>query len=300
MEEQDGTILDDTGTVSGNDPGDTGDIPPAEEAPPENGDGTDQPPDQPEEPEKPAAGNEQNPGSDTSDPGKEDKEDAPVVMIEDGGSKEWQEDVTEQLAELMKPEDTADITERLDALIALLTPDELAEDPETDAMAIPVEGYEAFGYPVKVEYAVLFAGYEEYFIETETYDNAEIFAADYEDFVYECGRPGSSFKDFYINCIYDADGSIVYALQTPEPEPDAGEEEEPEPVDLLLSHLEDINTTLSGMVQADAAYCQMVKDYQTEMLEMQAVSTATNIIIVIGVFAIFGAMIFQQFLGRFK
>lgn len=294
MEELERTVPDDTGTISGNDPGD---IPPAEETPPENGDGTGRPADQPEEPEKPADGSGQAPGNDMPDPGKEDKEDAPAVITDDD-SGEWAEDVTERLAELMEPEDNADITERLDALIALLTPEELTEEAETGTQAIPVEGYDTFGYPVKVEYAVLFAGYEEYITETETYDAPEIFAADYEDFVYECSKPGSSFKDFYINCIYDADGSIVYALQVPEP--DTGEEEEPEPADLLLSHLEGINTTLSGMVQADAAYCRMVKDYQTEMLEMQAVSTATDIIIATGVFAIFGAMVFQQFLGRFK
>lgn len=291
MGERNGIMDDDgsVGTMSGNDLPDM-------ESPAEGEDGAGGSADQPAEPGDSTGGNEQKPGDDTADSGKEEQETQPVIVVEDEDTKEWREDVTERLTEMMKPEDTTDITERLDALIALLTPEELAEEAETGTQAIPVEGYETFGYPVKVEYAVLFAGYEEYFTETETYDAPEIFAADYEDFVYECSKPGSSFKDFYINCIYDADGSIVYELQTP----DAGEENEPEPVDLLLSHLEDINITLSGMVQADAAYCQMVKDYQTEMLEMQAVSTASNIIIVIGVFAIFGAMIFQQFLRRFK
>lgn len=296
MGEQDGTILDDLRTVSENDPGD---IPPVEETPPENGDVTGDPADHPAEPGESTGGSEQEPGNDTEDQGEEDKEDSPVVIIEDGDSKEWQEDITERLTELMKPEDNTDVTERLDALIQMLTP----EEDELEAYAVetvPVEGYETFQYPVKVEYAVLFAGYEEYFIETQTYDDPEMFKTDYEDFAYECSKPGSSFKDFYISCIYDANNDIAYEIKTPEPEPDPGDEEQKETVEQLLSHLEGINTTLSGMVQADAEYYQMVQDYQTEMLEMQAVNTATNIVLVIGVFAIFGAMVFQQFLGRFK
>lgn len=296
MGEQDGIILDDLRTVSENDPGD---IPSVEETPPENEDGAGDPADQPAEPGESTGGSEQEPGDDTEDPGEEDKEDSPVVIIQDGDSKEWQEEITERLTELMKPKDNTDVTERLDALIQMLTP----EEDELEAYAVetvPVEGYETFQYPVKVEYAVLFAGYEEYFIETQTYDDPEIFKTDYEDFAYECSKPGSSFKDFYISCIYDANNDIAYEINAPEPEPDPGDEEQKETVEQLLSYLEGINTTLSDMVQADAEYYQLVKDYQTEMLEMQAVNTATNIFIVIGVFAVFAAMIWQQFLGRFK
>ncbi len=297
MGKQDGTIYNDMAGVSGNDlPGD-------EAAAGENGTGDPVEPAEPVEPEGPAEGNEQEPGNDTSDPGEEEQETQPVVVIEDGDSKEWREDITQRLAEMMKPEDTTDVTERLDALIGLLTSDELSEgEPEADAQAAPVEGYEGFSYPVKVEYAVLFAGYEEYITDTETYGDPETFRADYEDFVAECSRPGSNFKDFYVRYVYDSGNSLVYDCksQMPEPEPDPGDEEEKETVELLLSHLEGINTTLSGMVQADAEYYQMVKDYQAEMLEMQSLSTATDIFICIGVFAVFGALVFWQFLGRFK
>ena len=297
MGEQDGTILDDLRTVSENDPGD---IPPVEETPPENEDGAGDPADRPSEPDEATGGSEQEPGGDTEDPGKEDKEDSPVVVIEDGDSKEWREDITDRLTELMKPADNTDVTERLDTLIQMLTP-ETEEGVELYAAeTVPVEGYEAFQYPVKVEYMVLFAGYEEYFTQMMTYDDPEMFKADYEDFAYECSRPGSSFKDFYINCIYDASGGIAYELQTPEPEPDPGDGGQEETVEQLLSHLEGINTTLSDMVQANAEYYQMVQDYQTEMLEMQAANTATNIFICVGVFGIFIAMIWAQLFGRIK
>lgn len=299
MGEHDGGILDGLGmdTLSGNDL-------PGTENPGEDENGTDDPVDQPAEPDDPAYGNEQEPGSDTPDPGKEDKEDQPVIVIEDGGSEEWREEITKRLEELTEPEDTTDVTERLDALIGLLTPDELSEEPEAEAQAeqpVPVEGYEGFSYPVKVEYAVLFAGYEEYITDMETYGDPETFLADYADFVLECSRPGSNFKDFYVRYVYDSGNSIVYDCesQMPDPGPDTGEEE-PDPADLLLSHLEGINATLSGMAQADAEYYQMVQDYETEMLEMQAVSIAANIAICFGLFSIFAALVFWQFLGRFN
>lgn len=298
MGEQDGTIYDGMGTLSGNDlPGDE-----QIEGEGNSGDPVDQPT-EPVEPEGPAEGNKPKPGDDTPDPGKEDEETGPVVVIGDGDSKEWREDITERLTEMMEPEAPSDVMERLDALIGLLTLDELSEgEPEADAQAAPVEGYEGFSYPVRVEYAVLFAEYEEYITDTETYGDPETFRSDYEDFVAECSRPGSNFKDFYIRYVYDSGNSLVYDCesQMPEPEPDLGDEEQKETAKLMLSHLEGINTTLFGMVQADAEYYQMVKDYNTEMLEMQSLSTATDIFICIGVFAVFGALIFWQFLGRFK
>lgn len=248
-------------------------------------------------------------GHDTAD--KDDKEvsdsadhEQVITIIEDDGSKEWREGISEQLTELMKPQDTTDVTERLDNLIMLLTPE---EDPQIDeglelytAATIPLEGYEDFQYPVKVEYSVLFAGYEEYITETQTYDDAEMFRTDYEDFASECSKPGSNFKDFYISRIYDAGGNTVYEVQTPEPQPDPGDEEQKEITGQLLTHLENINTTLSGMVQADMEYYQAVKDYQTEMLELNTATTAYTLITCFGVFAIFAVLLWSEFFRRFK
>lgn len=297
MGEQDGTISDGMDTVSGNDlPGTEED----KENPGEGENGTGDPSGRPAEPGDPEEGDGQEPGNDPSDPGEEDEEDIPVTTTGDGDAQ-WREDIAERLEELTEPEDTTDVTERLDALIALLTPEELAEEPEADAQTVPVEGYEDFSYPVNVEYSVLMAGFDEYITDTETYGDPGTFLADYEELVLECGRPGSSFRDFYICYVYDSDNRMVYDYKAQLPEPDPGDEDgEVDPAELLLSHLKDINTTLSGMAQADAEYFQMVKDCQTEMLEMQAASTATDILICIGVFAVFSALVWQWFFGRFK
>lgn len=296
---QDG-IIDDVGlvgTMSENDLPDT-------ENPAEGEDGTGDPVDQPTEPvepEDPTGGDEQKPGDDTPDSGKEEQETQPVIVVEDEDAKEWREDVTERLTEMMKPEDTTDVTERLDALIALLTPEEETGEPEPYAAAMSFENYTEWEYPITMQFMVYPYGAGRWMEQTEHYGDADSFLSRYDEIVGLCGE-GGTLKDFSVKYIWDTNDELIYdyEAQTPEPEPDPGDEGQKETVELLLSHLEGINTTLSGMTQADAEYYQMVKNYETEMLEMQALSTATNVIIVIGVFAIFGAMIFQQFLGRFK
>lgn len=88
-------------------------------------------------------------GHDTED--KDDKEDSDstdhdqiITVIEGDDSKEWREGISEQLSELLKPQDTDDVTERLDSLIMLLTPDEeevTAEGMEAHTVDIPFDGY---------------------------------------------------------------------------------------------------------------------------------------------------------------
>lgn len=298
MGEQDGTIFDELRTVSENNPGD---IPPAEETPPENEDGTGDPADHPTEPGESADGNEQEPGEDTPDQDKEDKEDVPTVIIEDSGAEEWRENVTEQLTELMKPEDTTDVTERLDALIRLLTPEEETGEPEPYAAVFSFEGYTEWDYPITMQFMVYPYGMGNWLENTQTFPDAESFMTRYEEIIGLCGE-GGTLKDFYVQYIWDGNEELLYDYdaQTPEPEPDPGDEEEKETVELLLSHLERINAILPDMIQADAEYYQMVKDYQTDMLEMQAASTATDIFILVGVFAIFAALVWAQFFRRFK
>lgn len=372
MGEQDGTILDDMGTVSENNPGD---VPPAEETPPENEGGTGDPADQPTEPvepEDPAEGNEQQPGDDTPDPGKEEQETPPsagaadmqeildgfreeigtdnssvdaltdsvlalvermdaqeaqarAVTIPYRGWKYWKypvsvdygtmemgagswDDVTETCS---TPQDFEDLYTWLDEMFNDgVTADwniwkiyndstaffEFGKPGTTPAETpLPFEGNEGWAYPVTVDYTISPWGAAETGC-TQTFDSADALKKEYSDLVNAC-QDGGGLKDFSVQRITDINGVPVYEHQM---EPDPGEEGQKETVELLLSHLEGINTTLSGMEQADAEYYQMVKDYQSEMLEMQAANTATNIFICIGVFAVFGALVFWQFLGRFK
>lgn len=251
--------------------------------------------------EGPADGNGQEPGDDTGHPDGEERETQPVVVVEDGGTEEWREGITERLTELMKPADNTDVTERLDALIQMLTPEEQEEEPEPYAAAFSFDGYEEWDYPVTMKFMVYPYGAGYWMENTEHYEDADSFETRYDEIVSLCGE-GGMLKDFYVQYIWDSNDGLLYdyETQTPEPEPDPGDEGQKETVELLLSHLEGINTTLSGMTEADAEYYEVLQDYQEEMLEMQAASTATDIFICIGVFAIFAALVWQWFLGRFK
>ena len=207
------------------------------------------------------------------------------------------DDFREELGK--KEKDVNTLTESVRDLVDTISANTLQASDVYIPPEIPIEGYEGWAYPVTVDYLVEFVGFEDVVPQTEEYPSPDIFLEDYQGFARECFI-GSTFKDFVIQKITDSGGNTVYENAAETPEPDPGDEEQKETVDLLLSHLKDINTTLEGMVQADTEYYQAVFDYQQQMLEMQAVSTATNICILIGVFAIFGAMVFQQFLGRFK
>lgn len=312
---QDGTIMDEgflMDTVSGNGlPGD--------EAPAEDGNGAGGSVTQPEEPGQAADGSEQEPGAGAENQDKADKENPPgqdagvqgqpIVIVEDGDPAGWREDVSNQLAELARPEDNTDVTGRLDALIQLLTPEEVPEEAAEDTgdvdpapyVASLFNGYAEWGYPVTVQSAVYPYGSGDWLEQEETYQDAGSFLTGYEETAAQCGE-GGTLRDFYVKYIWDCSGGKVYdyELLNAEPEPEPAEGEGDGTAGLLLSHLEGINTTLSGMVQADMDFYQMVEDYNTEMLKMQAASTATDIFICIGVFAVFITLVWSQLFGRFK
>lgn len=275
-------------------PGDSGSTDPGEQ-PPEQDEGTD--------------GNGPHPG-DAADQDKEDKEDTsgdssggqeqPAGTPEDG-TEEWQEEITERLTELMKPEDNTDVTERLDALIGLLTPEEIEEEPEPYAEVFAFEGYTEWDYPITMQFQVYPYGMGNWLRQTQTFNDPESFTVRYEEILGLCGE-GGTLKDFYVEYIWDCNDEAVYdhEAQTPEPEPDPGDEEQEETVELLLSHLEGINTTLSEMIQTDTAYQTATMDCQQEMLVMQRLHTACGVILCVELFAIFIEMIWAEFFRRFR
>lgn len=248
-------------------------------------------------------------GHDTED--KDDKEESDsadqeqiITVIEDDDSKEWREGISEQLAELMKPQDTTDVTERLDNLIMLLTPEEdeaALQEAEPHTVTIPFEGHTGWDYPINVQFQVYPYGAGYWMKQTEGFSDVDSFMARYEEIINLC-QEGGTLKDFYVEYIWDCSEELVYdhEAQTSEPEPDPGEEEQKEITDKLLTHLEDINTTLSDMVQANMEYYQEVRDHQTEMQDLNRINTACNIVVSVGVFCIFALLLWSEFFRRFK
>ena len=136
--------------------------------------------------------------------------------------------------------------------------------------------------------------------QSASYDDHEQFLEDFQDLAWNC-HLGTVFKDFYIDKVYDSGGNKVYDSQPEqEPDPDPGKEEPNETVELLLSQLEDINTTLKEMQQADLEYYQAVYDYQAEMREINAAETACTIVICVAVIAIFATLLWSELFRRFK
>ena len=271
--------------------------------------------DQPLEEGETTDGNEQEPGNDKEDQGKEDKEDEsgsdpaePEHTTGDGEQQPDIEEIMERLDLLWNQEDSEEatgVTERLDALIQLLTPEETEDGIETYAVAFPFEGYEDWEYQIGVQYAVYPWGAGYWMEATETFYDPESFVARYDEIISLCAN-GGTLKDFYVMYIWEDYGGddgdrLVYDYQAVvEPEPEPGEEEPDETAAQLLSHLETISTTLAEMQQADLEYYQTVYDYQEEMLEMQTAETVCSIVLCVGLFAIFAAMIWEELLWRFK
>ena len=262
------------------------------------------------------------PGTETPEPGKnedqEGKEEPGKTPEENAGDQQEEtgsdqqldiEDIMERLDLLGTQEDSeepAGVMERLDLLIQLFTPEETGDGIETYAAAFSFEGNEDWEYHIWMQFKVYPYGLGNWLEQKEMYNNPESFVSRYEEIVSLC-KEGGTLKDFYVMYIWeDYTGdweTLVYDYQAvvePEPEPEPGEEEPGEAVELLLSHLENINATLAEMQQADLEYYQAVYDYQAEMLEMQTADTGATIILCIAVLAVLGELIIKHLLEVFR
>lgn len=290
MKEEQLTETESPGTISGNDTEpeipDTGDIP-------QEGDGTGQPPEE-SQPDQPPQDNGDTDLPSAEQPGSE----APSVNEPD---TEWQEEVTAQLQLLQEAGDNGDITQRLDALLDLLTleaeQDALAET-EKAAVTPPFEGYQEWSYGIDIAFEVYPFGYGNYLSQNVYCGTPEEFEAWYQN-IYNC--IDDTIRDFYVKTITDDDGMEVYNYETDseEPEPEEPPEEETT-ADLMLSHLENINKTLADMLAADMEYYQSAYDYQEQMLALQTRQTADTVILCVTLFILLGAMCAKAFIERFR
>lgn len=199
-----------------------------------------------------------------------------------------------------KDADVADLTESIRSLVDLMSteayssPGYVYVPPE-----IPIEGYQEWDYPIIVDYLIMIVGYGEPIPQSNNYDDPDQFLEDFQAFAFECYK-GDVYSEFSIDKVWGADGKKLYDSQGMEEPEEPGEEEPNETVELLLSHLEDINTILEEMQQADLEYYQAVYDYQAEMREINAAETACTIFICVAVIAIFATLLWSELFRRFK
>lgn len=275
--------------VPGTEPGET-ETPPTEEGQ-----------DPVADPETPPGEEGQEPGENTERPDQE----PPAQETGNGEGSILKEDIQELLDGInarfeQKDGDVADLTESIRSLVELMSIDQYQPGDIYTPPDILIEGYEAWDYPITVDYMISIVGYEDMLPQTADYDDPGQFLEDFQDMAWNCYR-GDVFRDFYIDKVFDAGGNKVYDSQPEqEPEPEPGEEEPNETVELLLSHLEDINTILEGMQQADLEYYQEVNDYHAEMMKMQVAETASTIFICIGLFIVSTILLWSELFRRFR
>lgn len=234
-----------------------------------------------------------------------DHEDNSSEPVTDTADTEWQDQITAQLQILSETDDNTDVTERLDALIDLLTLEAEADVLSEEAsVTIPIEGYKDWNYGITVYFKVYPFGLGNYMDSSAVCFEPEDFESWYQDMFLLID---DTIRDFYITTITDDNGTEVYNYETyVEPdteEPDTAEEpdgEEDTVSGQLLSHLENINLTLSDMLASDMEYYQSQVEYQEKMLELQTAETADTIIMCVTMFIILGAMCAKAFVERLK
>lgn len=208
--------------------------------------------------------------------------------------------------DFIQPDRTDELTERLDTLILMLTPEEVPETEEqTPARSsVILPGYEELPYPVYITYGITTAsGYSTYV--SFTYDSSDDFKGGFEKM--ETDVIDGNLQSFYIRYVYDLDdegraSELLYdsmaPVETPEPEP------EPMPDDTtaqqILVYLESFNTTLTEMSAADTEAYQSVMEQQKELLELQAADVGSTAVLCIVMIAVLAEMTFVELFRRFK
>lgn len=173
---------------------------------------------------------------------------------------------------------------------------------------IPIDGYAGWNYPITVDYLVSFVGLEDAIIQTETYTSPDIFLEDYQSFAKECFL-GSTFKDFNIKKILDADGVAVYdpeAGETEPPEEEPGEDLHPAMLETLASmdaHLAAMNSALadiSSISENSIAYYENGLKLYRQANELATHTLAVDLALLFVLVLMLGHRIAHAFWQRMK
>lgn len=294
MEEENNTAAEpeEEGTVSGNDPVGTE---PTEPEPAEPDDGKDSKTPAPEKPEE----GRNHDGQENGSPDQEDRQTGQTAT----DPSAYTEMIAEALAGLEHPDNTGELTSRLDAVIQLLTPQEEEALPAAHSdLSMPPSGYTDYEYPASVTYGITTAtGYSTYV--SMEYDSADAFRAGFEKM--EADVSEGSLRSFYVRYVRGLDGEgfysvMLYDSENPVTVPGSDEPEENETARELLSRLEGMDVCLADMAAADLEYYEACADYRQEMLELRTAGTAGTIILCIAVFMLAGLVMVKEFFGRVK
>lgn len=216
--------------------------------------------------------------------------------------EEFNRILKEAMEDPSREKDMEGLTQRLDEMITLLTPEEGTEEEPAvySELSTPPADYTSWDYPVSVTYGITTStGYSTYV--SMEYDSPDAFRTGFEGMEEDVTE--GSLQSFYVRYARGLDGEGMYTVLLYDSEVPVTMPEEPEedPVaDALLFHLENINTYLADMSAADMEYYQSMSDYREQMLELQTADTACTIILCIGVFILCGQLLVEMLMRRFK
>lgn len=253
----------------------------------------------PEDPAEQEPGQEEDSGQE--EPGGEVPSESPGDHQEQQPVDE--ETIAEKVVEMLQPEKDSSVEEKIDMLLEMISPktyENAADVPVSPS--IPIEGYRDWYYGITVNLDIYPYGLGHWTKVTETFSTPEEFETRYAQW---CSYVGDTVDSFYMATIYDAGGNEVYNYETyQEPEPEEPEPEGPvhedQTVARLLSHLDGLNGTLTEMTATDIEFYESVLLYQENMLELQKTDVALDIIIAVGIFLIFGALLVEILMEKVR
>lgn len=230
---------------------------------------------------------------------KQDNQNSETETVTYVPDQEWKEEITQQLQLLKDANNNGDITERLDALIDVMTLEVEAREENYNLLmsaddvtaGFPIEGYKEWNYPVTVCSESCSVG-------TSGWTPSEDVLADvsgaetwYTDI---CQQIGVSLTDFRIVTVTDAEENEVYHIPAETEEILEPEEDE------ALYCLMEIRDILVTAQEEDALYRQAVYEYHQDMRDAQTAQVAYSAMSAIGIFIIVGILGITELFHKMK
>ena len=230
---------------------------------------------------------------------KQDNQSSETETVTYVPDQEWQEEITQQLQLLKDANDNGDITERLDALIDVMTLEVEAREENYNLLmsaddvtaGFPIEGYQDWKYPVTVCSESCSVGTSGWTPSEDVFADSSAVETWYTDI---CQQIGVSLTDVRIVTVTDAEDNEVYHIPA-ETEEILGPEE-----DAKLSCLMEIRDILVTVQEEDALYKQAVYEYHQDMRDAQTAQVAYSAMSAIGIFIIVGILGITELFHKMK
>lgn len=225
--------------------------------------------------------------------------DIPSSVSADTASDETHyQEIMDKLDLLKNSNESADITERLDTLIDVLTmeleerelTDEEQDSTNEEVSSFPIENYTDWIYPVTVCSESCALGTSGWIPAEDTFTSTADLDAWYTSI---CSSKDTSITDFRIVTVTDANGDEVYHIP-------AESEQVPDSSEDILLYLQDIRDILETIQQDNLLYQENLTVYQQDERDLQIAQTGYSALTALGVFIFIGFLGITELFKRMK